>query len=49
MLVKYKPTREIFEVKRIRKSGKVELINGFVILEIEFERNWEWVQKNISQ
>jgi hypothetical protein len=44
MFVKYKPTKETFEVKRIRKSGKVELMNGVVIPEIEFERNWEFVK-----
>jgi hypothetical protein len=31
-------------VKRIRESGKVELINGVVIPEIEFVRNWEYVK-----
>jgi hypothetical protein len=44
MFVRYKPTKETFEVKRIRESGKVELINGVVIPEIEFERNWEYVK-----
>jgi len=44
MFVRYRPTKEKFEVKRIRKSGKVELINGVVIPEIEFERNWEIVK-----
>jgi hypothetical protein len=41
MFVRYKPTKETFEVKRLRKSGKVELTNGVVLPEIEFKRNWE--------
>jgi hypothetical protein len=44
MFVRYKPTKDTFEVKRLRKSGKVELINGVVLSEIEFERNWEFVK-----
>ena len=43
MVVRYKPTGEKFEVKRIRKSGKFELINGCVICTVEFERNWELI------
>ncbi len=44
MFVRYKPTKEAFEVKKLRKSGKVELINGVVLSEIEFERNWEFAK-----
>jgi len=44
MFVRYKPTKDTFEVKRLRKSGKVELINGVVLSEIEFDRNWEYVK-----
>lgn len=44
MFVRYKPTKETFEVKRLRKSGKVELINGVVLPESEFERNWEFAK-----
>jgi hypothetical protein len=40
MKVIYKPTGKTFNVKRIRKSGKVELEDGIVISIIEFERNW---------
>jgi hypothetical protein len=44
MFVKYKPTRETFEVKRVRESGKVELMNGVVIPDVEFECNWEFIK-----
>jgi hypothetical protein len=44
MKVKNKQTNQTFEVKRIRKSGKVELENGVVIPKVEFERNWEIVK-----
>ena len=40
MKVQYKPTGLIFEVYRVRKSGKVELMNGVVIPETEFKLNW---------
>lgn len=39
-IVKYKPTGLSFKVKRVRKSGKVELENGVVIPKGEFEINW---------
>ena len=39
-IVKYKPTGLFFEVKRVRKSGKVELGNGVVIPDEEFKLNW---------
>jgi len=38
--VKYKPTGLMFKVKRVRKSGKVELENGTVISNEEFKLNW---------
>jgi hypothetical protein len=39
-LVKYKPTKLTFKVKKVRNSKKVELVNGVVIPHEEFELNW---------
>lgn len=39
-LVKYKPTGLVFKVKRVRKSGKVELESGVVVSNQEFKLNW---------
>jgi uncharacterized protein YfkK (UPF0435 family) len=38
--VKYKPTELTFKVKKVRKSKKVELVNGAVIPHEEFKLNW---------
>jgi hypothetical protein len=38
--VKYKPTGLTFKVKKVRKSKKVELVNGPVIPHEEFKLNW---------
>lgn len=43
MKVRCKHTNLVFEVKRVRKSGKVELLNGVVVPETEFKLNWEVV------
>ena len=43
MTVRCKYTNLVFEVKRVRNSGKVELLNGVVIPETEFKLNWEVV------
>lgn len=39
-LVKNKATGLVFVVKRVRVSGKVELENGVVIPDQEFQLNW---------
>ena len=44
MKVRCKHTNLVFEVKRVRNSGKVELLNGVVIPENEFKLNWEIVK-----
>ena len=44
MKARCKHTNQIFDIKRIRKSGKVELMNGVVIPTIEFKRNWELIK-----
>ena len=41
--VKCKHTKLTFDVKRVRTSGKVELMNGVVVPETEFKLNWEVV------
>jgi hypothetical protein len=41
MTVRCKHTNLVFEVKRVRNSGKVELLNGVVVPETEFKLNWE--------
>jgi hypothetical protein len=41
--VRNKHTKLTFDVKRVRSSGKVELMNGVVIPETEFKLNWEVV------
>jgi len=43
MKVRCKYTNQILYIKKIRKSGKVELQNGVVIPEMEFKLNWEFV------
>jgi|APGre2960657373_1045057.scaffolds.fasta_scaffold1232095_1 hypothetical protein len=42
--VRCKHTKLTFDVKRVRNSGKVELLNGVVIPATEFELNWEVVK-----
>lgn len=37
---RYKPTGLVFKVKRVRKSGKVELENKTVVPSEEFRLNW---------
>jgi hypothetical protein len=43
MTVRCKHTKLTFDVKRVRNSGKVELMNGVVIPVTEFNMNWEVV------
>lgn len=44
MKVRCKHTNLVFEVKRVRNSGKVELMNGVVVSHNEFNLNWEVVK-----
>lgn len=41
MTLIYKPTNEEVKVKRVRKSGKVELENGVVVPLGELKLNWK--------
>jgi hypothetical protein len=44
MKVRCKHTNLVFEVKRVRNNGKVELMNGVVVSHNEFNLNWEVVK-----
>jgi len=46
MEVLYIPNGNRVLVRKVRKNGEIELVNGMIISKEEFQKNWKFVQQS---